>query len=254
MAKSNLSGKKFSRLLVIEEVGKDKAGRVAWKCICDCGNITVVRGGFLERGNTKSCGCLNSEIASKTNLKDLTDQKFGRLLVIKRFGKVGDGRVKWVCGCSCGNTSIVTGNDLLRGDTKSCGCLQKNRVSGENSYRWIKDRSKLTSPLKKQMIKLFEFIQWRKIVFARDNYTCQRCGRHSVKLCGHHVVPVAKIIKYFNITTIEEAKTCLLLFDVNNGITLCEDCHIWVHSNRNIGKEFLEDIIKGSKINEKIFT
>lgn len=55
--KVDLRGRRFGRLLVLEEVGRSKCGHVLWKCKCDCGNETVVRGRSLRRGDTTSCGC-----------------------------------------------------------------------------------------------------------------------------------------------------------------------------------------------------
>jgi hypothetical protein len=38
------------------------------------------------------------------------------------------GRRKWICQCSCGNIKSVQGSNLKNGGTKSCGCLQKEKV------------------------------------------------------------------------------------------------------------------------------
>lgn len=60
--KLKLSGKKFARLLVIEDSGKrSSGGKVLWKCLCDCGNFVFVQGTNLNNGNTRSCGCLHRE-------------------------------------------------------------------------------------------------------------------------------------------------------------------------------------------------
>lgn len=48
---------RFGMLVVQEEVGKDKWGQITWKCLCDCGNTSVVAGGSLRDGKTKTCGC-----------------------------------------------------------------------------------------------------------------------------------------------------------------------------------------------------
>ena len=37
-----------------------------WKCVCDCGNEVIVNAHSLKDGKTKSCGCLNTEVRSKT--------------------------------------------------------------------------------------------------------------------------------------------------------------------------------------------
>lgn len=56
----DLTGKKFGRLVVIKEIKKrSKSGKVLWKCLCDCGNYSVVRSYDLKSGGTKSCGCYN---------------------------------------------------------------------------------------------------------------------------------------------------------------------------------------------------
>lgn len=56
-----LAGKKFGRLLVLNEVGRNKSRCVLWKCKCSCGNEAIVLGCLLVNGNTKSCGCLRTE-------------------------------------------------------------------------------------------------------------------------------------------------------------------------------------------------
>lgn len=56
------------------------------------------------------------------------------------------------------------------------------------------------------------YIQWRNEVFLRDNYTCQCCERRGGDLNAHH-------IKNFK-DNIE------LRYKVNNGITLCKECHL----------------------------
>lgn len=53
-------GKRFSKLIVTEYAGK-WAGMHRWKCLCDCGNETVVGQTLLQTGKTKSCGCLQAE-------------------------------------------------------------------------------------------------------------------------------------------------------------------------------------------------
>jgi hypothetical protein len=57
----DITGQKFGRLQVIEIVGTDHLGKAQWRCICRCGNETVVAGVNLRSGNTKSCGCKLAE-------------------------------------------------------------------------------------------------------------------------------------------------------------------------------------------------
>ena len=69
-----LVGKTFGLLTVLEDAGNDKDGNSQWKCQCECGNITIVRGGNLKNGGTISCGCSKmskGEIAIRNFLNDL---------------------------------------------------------------------------------------------------------------------------------------------------------------------------------------
>jgi hypothetical protein len=67
-AKFDLTGKTFAQLLVLEHRGFQQRGRSTerlWKCRCTCGNIKFVGTSALKHGNTKSCGCLHIEEATK---------------------------------------------------------------------------------------------------------------------------------------------------------------------------------------------
>lgn len=66
-------------------------------------------------------------------MKDLSGQKFGRLTAIEPIGKNKFHNVIWLCHCDCGNEINVLGGNLTKGNTKSCGCIQKNDLTG-NRY------------------------------------------------------------------------------------------------------------------------
>ena len=59
-------------------------------------------------------------------IKDLTGQKFGRLTALSRIEQPG--RSQWRCVCDCGRELIVFALNLMRGNSKSCGCYAKERV------------------------------------------------------------------------------------------------------------------------------
>lgn len=70
--------------------------------------------------------------------RDITGNRYGRLVVIKDSGKRNASRsALWLCKCDCGNEKIANGTDLRRGDTQSCGCLRKEniRIIGRRSYK-----------------------------------------------------------------------------------------------------------------------
>ena len=64
MKRIEMAGKRFGRLIVLNEAYSSNAG-IYWNCICGCGNKRSIRGTNLRKGETKSCGCLNKEIVTK---------------------------------------------------------------------------------------------------------------------------------------------------------------------------------------------
>ena len=56
----DLTGQKFHRLTVLKQYSNNH-GQIRWLCKCECGNTTIVLGGHLTSGHTKSCGCLDRE-------------------------------------------------------------------------------------------------------------------------------------------------------------------------------------------------
>lgn len=55
---------------------------------------------------------------------ELEGKRFGRI-VVKKFYKVINETTRWVCICDCGNEKIIIGKNLVKGNTKSCGCLAR---------------------------------------------------------------------------------------------------------------------------------
>ena len=56
-------------------------------------------------------------------LKNLTGQRFGKLIVIECVGRDKYGGALWECLCDCGGTKVIKSSYLLSGYTKSCGCM-----------------------------------------------------------------------------------------------------------------------------------
>lgn len=127
----NLTGQRFGKLTVLSPTEKRMDnGSVVWLCQCDCGKLTEVSARRLVRGKVRSCGCL-----SDPPPKDYIGKRFGRLTVIEYLGrrrKVTEHSAAtvtdWRCRCDCGREVTVSQQELQNGDTKSCGCLQKEHV------------------------------------------------------------------------------------------------------------------------------
>lgn len=78
---------------------------------------------------------------------------------------------------------------------------------GNKSYLWQGGKTKQTEAIRCSL----EYRLWREKVFKRDNYTCIWCGQIGGTLNADHIKPFALFPK--------------LRFDLNNGRTLCLDCH-----------------------------
>ena len=61
----------------------------------------------------------------------LIGERFGMLTVIDQAPSTDKGHRRWVCRCDCGTEKVVTGSNLKRGATVSCGCKHKNDLTGQ---------------------------------------------------------------------------------------------------------------------------
>lgn len=95
-------------------------------------------------------------------------------------------------------------SSIHRGKRNPKGSLAK---MGENNPNWRGG----TSPENKRIRMSAQFKIWRTAVFERDDYTCQHCGVRGGELHPDHIKQFAYYPE--------------LRFDINNGRTLCADCH-----------------------------
>ena len=110
----------------------------------------------------------------------------------------------WCMGWLLGGSSGLLGASVgLRFEQK----LGKVEKSGEKSIFWKGGISSETELARKSP----EYKIWRTSVFERDNYTCIHCGKTGGKLQADHIKPFSKYKE--------------LRFDINNGRTLCIECH-----------------------------
>lgn len=63
----DMSGKRCGRLLVVKPV-EIRHKEYAYECLCNCGNTVIVRGSYLRKKRTQSCGCLQKEVTIKRSL------------------------------------------------------------------------------------------------------------------------------------------------------------------------------------------
>jgi len=105
----------------------------------------------------------------------------------------------------------------------------KSVLSGKAHPNYIDGRT----PINKIIRRSVEFKLWREAVFARDDYTCQKCNQRGNILHPHHI---------FNFADFPD-----LRFEVDNGITFCEKCHRLFHKRfgyKNNEKQLQEFLLK----------
>ncbi len=109
---------------------------------------------------------------------------------------------------------------------------KRPNISGENHWNWQGGKSFINERWNRRRV----YRLWKKTILERDNFTCQKCKKRGGELVGHHI---------FNFADFPEFK-----LSIDNGITLCKNCHIQFHKKygkRNNTKEQLEEFLNDFK-------
>jgi len=224
-----------------------------------CGKQFYVKAHYLLKGQGKFCSRKCFGVWKSRNMRGEVHPRWKR---------------KKVRCLVCNKEFYAQAHRLKKGESKFCsrkcmGIWKKRNKSGENHYNWRGGKTvkqeclycgkiffkwpsqinrkfcslrcrglflrKELLDLKDQIRGLGKYNKWRKAVFHRDNYTCQKCGIRSQKgnngvwLEAHHITPLIQILQKYKIKSLESAEKCIDLWDTKNGITLCRECHEKVH-------------------------
>lgn len=96
--------------------------------MCDNERMAVY-GNVIRYGHTVCSGC--------SRIKDMIGEKYGRWTVLDvDYGRSMSDGAYWMCECECGTISSVNRGELINGNSKSCGCYQRDAISGENNVNW----------------------------------------------------------------------------------------------------------------------
>lgn len=116
------SGTKYGRLTILEVIPDTHPTKV--RCQCDCGNVYIGVQTDIATGHTQSCGCLQKERASESNIKDWTGivSKYGVEFLCPDIMN-DKGQWLWKCKCGvCGNEFTALPAKINNGHITSCGC------------------------------------------------------------------------------------------------------------------------------------
>ena len=64
-----------------------------------------------------------------SNFKDITGQRYGKLIALNKTDTRSNKTIVWRCQCDCGNISYASQGNLKSGKSKSCGCLRGEKMS-----------------------------------------------------------------------------------------------------------------------------
>lgn len=118
---------------------------------------------------------------------DLTGQKFGKLTVIKRVENGKYGHSKWLCVCECGNKKEILTLNLIRNNTISCGCYNKERMKNM-ALKHNKSNTRLYN--------IFNKIKGR--CYNENNPAYKNYGGRSIKVCDEWLDKENGFINFYN--------------------------------------------------------
>lgn len=141
---------------------------------------------------------------------NLSGREFGRWRVIRRTDRK-NGKIAWLCRCSCGVDREVIGQYLTGGITRSCGCYKRDKTIERLTNPNLTDEDRISRRLDPRNL------IWRLEVYAKDNFVCQICGDYiKGNLVAHH--------KDSWSSNLDKR------YDVENGATCCKKHHREFHS------------------------
>jgi len=182
---------------IAREIGRDS--KRVWEWIKDYGLPTKPRGnfygqGFVEGGKSPFLGAKHS---------DKTKEKI-------RQARIRDGRIPCI--------------------KDGVHWMHHPDYNGKDHPNW---KGGLT-PERQAFYSSQEWCEAVKAVWARDNATCQRCGKH------HNT---AQARGTFHIHHIISFQHKAYRADVDNLLLVCKECHRWIHSKKNKSKQYIKEII-----------
>lgn len=133
--KSDMTGKRFGRLVAIEESGRLPVTKaidgLAWLFRCDCGSEVRLLGQRVRAGATRSCGCLRKATArargrSQPHVIE-PGYRHGDLTVIESVEDDQPGR-RYLAACGACGDQVVRSTAALRTGPQDCGCGKERRI------------------------------------------------------------------------------------------------------------------------------
>lgn len=195
---------------------------VAPQCRCGCGTLTEYNS-KKHRHNVYANGHLNG-------FKPYKDEKWLREQYVVKQRMIDE--IATECGVTTSSIKRYMNRFGIEARPQKESLRIGGKSKGKNNPAWRGG----TTPERQRLYKTPEWKELVLAVWTRDGFKCKRCGVGNVsrtnRLHAHHIGTWADY---------PELRT-----DMKNLVTLCQSCHLWVHSNLNTRRRFLK---RGSRRN-----
>ena len=173
-----------------------------------------------QRAEIRTCLVCRKQFRA---IKDCNRKKGGRTIKLQKYcskecwAKRNPPEIKWCIYCGKKFKTYERKRKIYC--SQKCRDLDwREKKKGEKSHLWKGGKTKQNQILRSRA----EYKEWRNGIFKRDNWQCQNCGTKSKKgkkvyLHAHHLKSVAEYPE--------------LIYEVSNGITLCDKCHHLMHNH-----------------------
>ncbi len=163
-------------------------------------------------------------------IKNLSGQRFGRLIAITydHDKRSGSGGILWNCLCDCGNDSVVRSNELVSGNTQSCGCLRLERVSEKNRKRPFESLyNTIIRHARKRGID--EILSYDEFVLLTEITECYYCNKPIIWI-KYGAGGLKEKRMMYNLDRVDNNKG----YSLNNVVVCCGEC------NRGKGNQYTQ--------------
>jgi hypothetical protein len=157
----------------------------------------------------------------------------------------------------CNKTRSIHWQDYKKSSDRCLSCSSKINgantknvrrpdMEGENNINWHGGTSSLYDVLRRKT----RLRDWRIAVYTRDGFKCRKCGDdRGGNLNVHHIVNTKTLINGYGLTKENYCDFLSVLYDIENGLTLCTTCHKLLH--KKLGQSFnskqIEDFLNESE-------
>lgn len=145
---------------------------------------------------------------------NILNKRFSRWTVISKSCIEGSLKPRWICRCDCGTIKIVSSNNLRSGSSKSCGCLNRDKLSiPESPFNCIVNMYKQSAKRRN--------LDWALTAEEVNNLFKANCY-----YCGIEPHKIRSTIKYHYTYNGIDRKDNNIGYTYSNCVSCCYECNV----------------------------